>query len=408
MHVRLVAFVLAQALWGLAGFGVQLTAAELRFDGMVDEAGRQLLVGKPAAIQLLSGNVIGDAEVLGFITDHRTQGVRFFQYKDGSRKVRLKTSDIYRLVIDGKWYAFRYHRPSGGLYLIDRDKAKEDAEARIAGKDRELREPQTAEEVSEAVADQIDIFNDGRKAIAPAPLNFAESDFCLLLTDFPESAAKQVAAQVDVMCEQMNSVFGLPKGANIWQGKMMVTVFSRRDRFASFQSKVMNNNNYGTSTTIYYTNRRRFLVSTYRKELNTSLLSTISWSMAGGYIGRYRSNVGLPAWVQAGLQGSLHRKMFPKPSTEASVRKKVAGQLKRTGGLLGILSATELNEDRRSLAKLLVNHLIDADPQAFSQFFEDLKLGHSWTDALNMNYGATPEMFAADFGRKMGVPNLIP
>jgi hypothetical protein len=35
-------------------------------------------------------------------------------------------------------------------------------------------------------------------------------------------------------------------------------------------------------------------------------------------------------------------------------------------------------------------------------------LGHKWNDALAMNYGATPEAFAADFGKKMGVGNLMP
>ena len=378
-------------------------AEDLAFDGLVDKTGRELLAGKPAAIQLMNGTVIGDAEVMSFVADNRSGNVRFFQYKDGSRKVRLKTPDIYRLVIAGRWYTFRYHRPSGGLYLIDLDKAKRDAESRISGQDRVLREPQTSEEEAAAVVEQMAIFEEAKKELAPTPLNIAESEFCLLLTDFPQVAAMQVARQVDVMCEQMNSVFGIPKRANVWNGKMMVSVFSNRELFATFQAKVMNNNNYGTSTTIYYNNNLRFLVSTYRKELSTSLLSTISWSMAGGYVSRYRSNVRLPAWVRGGLQGSLHRKMFPRPKIDASERKNVARQLSRTGSLLGILEATQLKDDRKSVAKLLVNHLLESDPQAFSQFFEDLKLGHEWSAALKVNYGATPEIFAADFGRKMGV-----
>jgi hypothetical protein len=72
------------------------------------------------------------------------------------------------------------------------------------------------------------------------------------------------------------------------------------------------------------------------------------------------------------------------------------------------VEATVLDDEFESLAKLVVIHLIETDPNAFSQFFEDLKLGHSGTDALMMNYGATPEAFAADFGNKMGVPNLTP
>ncbi len=402
MLFRPIAFVLAFVFVGAA------SAAELQFDGLVDDTGRQLLIGKPAVIQFISGTVVGDVEVVGFIKDPRSDAIRFFQYQDGKRKPRMKATDVYRLLIDGRPYSFRYHRPSGGVHLIDLGKAQADAEARITGSNKTLRDPQTDDEIREAVGDQIVIFNDARKALAPVNLSFAESDFCLLLTDFPRQAAEQVAEQVDVMCQQMNSVFGLPKSANIWQGKMMVAVFSQRELFGKFESDVLDNPNFGTSTTIYHHNRQRFLVATYREKLDASVASTISWSMAAGYIDRYRSDVKLPRWVHSGLQDMLHRVMFPDPKRDAAARNTAATRLRRTGSLLGILQATELDDEREVLAKLLVIHLVEADPKAFSQFFEDLKLGHKWDAALKANYGATPEAFAADFGRRMGVPNLTP
>lgn len=388
--------------------GLAVRAADVQFDGLVDEPARSVLTGRTAAIQFMNGTVVSDVELVAFLKDARSDAIRFLQYKDGRRTPKMKTSDVYRLVIEGRPYSFRYHRPSGGLFLIDLRQAQADAEARITGEDKTLREPQSEEEVKEGVANQIEIFNDARKKFAPVNLNLAESDFCLLLTDYPQPLAMQVAQQVDAMCEQMNVVFGLPKGANIWSGKIMVAVFSTREGFAKFESDVLNNNNFGTSTTIYHTNSRRFLVATHRDKLDKSVLGAISWSMAGGYVGRYRSSVALPTWIHAGLRGTLHRQLFPDPSADARAKRNVAEQLKRTGSLLNLLDATRLEDDRISIAKLLVIHLIEADPKAFSQFFEDVKLGHSWKDALLMNYGATPEAFASDFGRKMGVPNLRP
>ncbi|MFG0261369.1 MAG: hypothetical protein ACF788_03165 [Novipirellula sp. JB048] len=384
------------------------SAADLQFDGLVDDAGRQLLIGKPTVIQFINGTVVDDVAVLGFIKGPRSDAIRFFQYQDGNRKPRKKTTDVYRLLIDGKPYSFRYHRPSGGVHLIDLDKAQADAEARIAGSNRTLRSPQTDDEIKAAVSEQIEVFNDARKALAPVHLSYAESDFCLLLTDFPQQAAEQVARQVDVMCQQMNGVFGLPKNANIWNGKIIVAVFSHRELFGKFEVEVMDNPNFGTSTTIYHHNRHRFLVATHRTKLDAAVASTISWSMADGYVRRYRSDVNLPRWVQSGLQDTLHRVMFPNPKRDAAARKRAADWLRRTRSLVGILQATELDDDREVLAKLLVIHLLEADPTAFSQFFEDLKLGHEWDDALMANYGVTPEAFVGDFGRKMGVPNLIP
>jgi hypothetical protein len=142
---------------------------------LVDQTGRDLLVGKPAAIQFMNGTVVSGTEVVDFVKDPRSGAIRFFQYRDGARKPRMKTSDIYRLVIGGKAFSFRYHRPSGGLYLIDAAKAQQDAQSRIADKDKTLREPQTEQEVKDGVANQIGIFNDAREKLAPTQLNLVES-----------------------------------------------------------------------------------------------------------------------------------------------------------------------------------------------------------------------------------------
>ena len=98
--------------------------------------------------------------------------------------------------------------------------------------------------------------------------------------------------------------------------------------------------------------------------------------------------------------------MFPQPATDAKENQKNIVQLRKTGSLLGMLNATRMEEGREHLARMLIAHLIKTDPTAFSQFFEDVKLGRSWQDALKTNYGATPQQFASDFGRKNGVGNL--
>ena len=60
------------------------------------------------------------------------------------------------------------------------------------------------------------------------------------------------------------------------------------------------------------------------------------------------------------------------------------------------------------LTHLLVSYLIGQNSKAFSQFFEDVKLGQTWEDALATNYGVTPQQLAASFGRTVGVLNVTP
>lgn len=383
-------------------------ADDPKLDGLVDAVEMKGLSGKPAVLHFMNGTIVSDVKIVGFIPDRGAKSIRFLQYQDGLRKPRMKTSDLYRVLIDGRRYAFRYHGPTKTRFLINLDAAKFDAEERMRGADLVLRELQGEEEMKEAVAVQKKIFDDARKKLSPVQFNLAESESALVFTDYPLPLANQLALIVDGMCQRMNSIFGLPKNANIWTGKIMIAVLSKRDLFGDFEAEVMNNHNFGTSTTIYHSNSRRFMVVTYRKEMGKSVAMAISWSMAGGYVGRYRSNAPLPPWIYTGLQSNLNRMMFPQPATDAKENQKNQAQLRRTGSLLGMLDATRMEDGREHLARMLVGHLMKTDPTAFSQFFEDVKLGHTWQSALKTNYGATPEDFAKDFGRKNGVPGLKP
>lgn len=381
---------------------------KLAFDGLVDSQRANDLLGKPAVVQLMSGVVISDSEIVGFLEDRRSGSLQFIQYKDGARSPKRRASEVYRMLIAAKTYTLRYHGPTQGYYLIDRAQAETDAVARIGDQNRELRSPQTPAEIEEAVGVQKAFFNDASKMIGAPSLGQYESEFSLVLTDYPEPYARQLARYMDQTCQRMNQLFGLPQGSNIWNGKVLVAVFRHRPLFESFESKAMQNNNFGSATTIYHNNSQRFLVACSRETLDKSLARTLCWSVAGGFVERYRSNVRIPDWLRTGVREWSTDAMFPDARKLASQRKQTVRDLQRANSLMGILSATNIEDERLGTAKLIVAQMIQTSPPSFSQFFEDVKLGHPFESALQSNFSLTPAQFASAFGSTMGVGNVSP
>ena len=65
-------------LFGSVTYGQTKSAV---FDGLVDTPSK--LSGQPAFVQLMSGVVIENTEIVTFIQDRQTKSVTFVQYKDG-------------------------------------------------------------------------------------------------------------------------------------------------------------------------------------------------------------------------------------------------------------------------------------------------------------------------------------
>jgi len=376
----------------------------LSFDGMVDDF--LAISGPPAIIHLMNGAMLDDVEILSFSKDRRTGGVRVLQYKDGSRKVSKKSPDIYRMMIGGRPYQFRFHGPTKSYFLIDTQQALQQAEGRLAVQKSTLRKPISDDESAAAVVAQKQFLVEAITTIGASNLTQFESNFCVLLTDFPEPTARRIAGYVDQVCQHLNGLFGMPIQTNIWHGKVVVAAFSQQPLYGAFQSKVMGNDNYGNNTIDYNTKRDKFVVAVRNKDASKVLARRLVWAIGGGYITRYRSNAKIPEWLQTGMREHVTEQLYPKPGEIQKELKSVSNHLRETGSLRGTLSAKVIQHDRRRLTGVLVAFLVAQNPHSFGQFFEDVKLGVPWEDALQINYGATTDQFVNSFGGKLGIRNL--
>jgi len=377
---------------------------DFSFDGMVDND--LAIAGQPAVIHLMNGAIVDNVEILSLSKDRRSGGVRVVQYKDGSRKVSKKSPDVYRMMIGGRPYQFRFHGPTKSYFLIDSQQALRQAADRLAANGSKLRAPVLEEESATAIVAQKRFLADAIGKIGAPNLVQFESEFCLLLTDFPEPNAHKIAGYVDQVCRHLNGLFGMPLKTNIWYGKVIVAAFSQQPLYGAFQSKVMGNDNYGNNTIDYKTKRDKFVVAVRNEDASAVLARRLVWAIGGGYIVRYRSNTRIPDWLHVGMREHVTEQLFPKAGEIQKEFKSVRKHLQKAGSLRGTLSADVIQRDRRQLTGVLVAFLVAQNPHAFGQFFEDVKLGVPWEDAIQTNYGATSSQFVASFGREMGIRNL--
>lgn len=377
-------------------------------DGLVTPAVEQTIQGQDAIILLKTGLVITDAQFDSVISDRKTGTPKLIAYSQGKRKSKKPIDSIYSMRIGGDLFRTRYHSPTRSLLLINATEANRIAEERMNDSSRVIRAPQSQAEIIEGVEDVRKIFNEALEEFPDAGLHVSEGEQVLLLTDYPKPIAMQMVAVMDRMCEAMNDLFGLPKGANCWRGKALVVAVSTRDLYIAFEREVMNNPNAGNSTSLHHANSRRFLSASFREKPDKQLAEGICWSLSSGYLMRYRSNFPLPSWLHRGTHTWVTQEMFPNPTRLPRHRKSFQRELKSRGSLSGLLSQTQMDNDRYYSCGLIVRFLIDADKAAFSQFLEDCKLGVPWRDALQTNFGINEEQLVSSYGRTLGVPHLTP
>ncbi len=178
--------------------------------------------------------------------------------------------------------------------------------------------------------------------------------------------------------------------------------------FGDFEITAIKNPNFGASRTIYHNQTNQFVVASYQSKMSEALARNVCWAVAGGYVARYRSDAKLPDWIRQGTRGLVSRTMFPAPNEDAADKRNVRKDLSNTHSLRGIMSATEIATDRRTMARSLVTYLVKSNPAAFGQFFQDIKLGQSWETALATNFGITPDQLARSFAQQYGVTNVSP
>ncbi len=383
--------------------------AGIQFDGLVSAEELETLAGQPVAIKLRSGRLIAKVALDSLQFDRKHNGLKFLKYRsETGRTSTVKVEDIYMFWVGRQRFHLRYFPPTQQLFVINAAAADEQAESRLAAQGKQIRERADDQEQAEATAEHLAFLQGAATTLKDVgQFHVVETESTLLFTDYPPAATAGLRIFVDKLNEQLNQMFGLPQGDSIWRGKAILAVFSTPARFAAFEEQVMNNPNHGGRAGVRGGDKR-FMQTAIARKLDNNVARGLSWGYSLGFAGRLHSGANLVPWMNMGIANAVQFAIVPDRRRQSSQRSSVTRQLKNSGSMLGLMTATRLDQERWPMAGQLVQFLVQSDPVAFSQMFRDVKLGVSMEEALQQNFGLTEEALAARFGQSLGVPGLQP
>ncbi len=382
--------------------------AGVEFDGLVPSARLGLLEGAPMLIKMKSGLLIRDATLESLQFDPRSHGLKFLKYRLGTGRVATaKASDISALRIARENYRLRYYPPNQQLYLVNDDLAMSEATKRLAENKAKPMELLDDDEQAAATQEHRQFLQDAAKKLG-GNFRVEETKTTLILTDVQPALVKPLGVYADQLNEQLNKLFDIPSGDSIWRGKAILAAFATPGGFAEFEVKVFDNPNHGGVTGVR-SGEKRFVQTMFIKEINTGVLRGIGWGYSLGFASRLHSDWNdSSTWMRMGIASVLGAMTTGDAKRLQSQRSEVAERLKRNPSLVGILSATRIDQALWPICGQLVHFLMSQDTTAMGQLFRDLKLGVSFDDALLQNFGMTPEQLASQFGQSLGAPGVTP
>lgn len=365
--------------------------------------------GQPIVLQLRNGLRIEDATFMRVVNDPRSDSIRFVEYQQGRRTTKKRAEDIYRIFIQGHPNHLRYHGPTRSYHWIDETVAEVQTLARLEKLRFQQIEPASPESLTELNEQHNQFVQDGLRKLNNPQLRIEENDYAILITDFTVPQTKAFSKMIPAVFAYMNQQFGIPQNQTVLPGKAIIAFFGQRQNFAAFETDVMQNPNFGNTTTFWHFGADRFVIARHNPTFDDDSVHKICMALADGYFARIHSTAPLPEWVSVGLRSTIADAALPaNPRARRIERSSVGLQIRQQRSLDGILQATQIPQDRRQIAKVLVQDLIRRDPMALPQFIADLKTGQPAETALMLNYGLTHETFALQFGIGLGIPGLRP
>lgn len=379
------------------------------FDGLVSMIALRELGDAKLSLTLRSGATIDHAKLISLVFDSRHHGVKYLRYRTHAGQTRTtKPIDIYSLEFNGKPYHFRYWRPDGQLFLVNTEVELEAAAVRLAEFRSGIRSLVEHADQKAATLRSRKFLTEATGLLASAgKFQIVESKSALVFTDLPNPVAVEIGEKLDHLDQVLNEVFGVPVGRSIWYSKPIVAVFTSTSLLAGFEERVMNNPNHGGKGSVRRM-EERWLQTVTTKNLDETFVRALCWGYSLGYCQLLHSDFNRYPWINAGIANTVPNLLLPDSLIARDRRAHNIKHLKRHQSLVGIITATRLDDSVKPLCGGVVSFLHQIDPLAFSQLFRDLKLGIEPGRALRNSYGITQEELASRFGRSLRVTGVVP
>ncbi len=370
----------------------------------------EALVGKTATVRLRSGRSYDGVELVKLRQGRRAGTLAAVVIRQPKRKRprTIRAGAVAAIEVDGAVYAVAPGPRGRGYVLIDVAAQRQALAQKLKHKGGQLWRVLSPAEQAQAVREHKDYIQRVLALFPDRRFQVVETNYFLFVSDIDPRLIRGYVRDLDAMYVMLTGMFQLPKGVNIFRGKAVVFCFSSLEARARFEHRFLNGDPRGTAGKCYQVSNGDVIISAHLGSDLDFFGHVLVHETAHGVIHRYLSSVRVPSWLNEGIADWVAMKIVPRCKETQRRQKAAAQRLRRTGTLEGMFFADAIEAWQYGAASAIVQLLIELDNRRFGAFFEAIKRGTDWVDALQTTYGMTVTDLCALYAKRLGIPLLRP
>lgn len=236
------------------------------------------------------------------------------------------------------------------------------------------------------------------------PMGSAETKYFLFVSDLPPREAQQWAGLLDRMYERLSEMFAVPAGKNIWRGKALVYVFSRKQDYQRYEREIMHTDAGNTAGMCHSSSNGNVRIAFHRQEDPLEFAHVLVHESVHGFIHRYRSPAQIPSWANEGLAETIATDLVPQDGRREAIKRLAVANLESHKRTLGdFFTTAHIADWQYPVAQMLTSMMIEASKSNYVDFVNGMKDGLAWDESLRSRYKAPRERLVAVFGDWLGV-----
>lgn len=263
------------------------------------------------------------------------------------------------------------------------------------------------QELAAAVAAQKKFAEEARAQINPALAEY-ETNFFLFYTDLPAAEANKWLLTLDRMYARLAQLFGMDQAQSIWRGKALIFVFANEADYLKFEVKVHGTVAAGTAGLCHVFGDGDVRIAFFRQPNDQDFAHVLVHESIHGFLHRYRSPVPIPSWANEGLAEAIAADMVPRHGITQAQAADARADLQSRKSVEDLFKSEQIVAWQYPVARTLTEFMIRQNKTGYADFINAIKDGAPWEEALQKQYGVTPEQLVSAYGQSMSVPGLKP
>ena len=264
--------------------------------------------------------------------------------------------------------------------------------------------PQLSDAQQQAAVGEMKQFAQEARDKLGVPMGSAETKYFLFVSDLPPREAQQWAGLLDRMYERLSEMFAVPAGKNIWRGKALIYVFSRKQDYQRYEKEIMHTDAGTTDGMCHSSGNGNVRIAFRRQEDPLEFAHVLVHESVHGFLHRYRSHAQIPSWANEGLAETIATDLVPRNGHRDDVRRAAVANLESHRRNLGDFFTTDHIADwQYPVAQMLTTMMLEASKSNYVDFINGLKDGLPYEESLRLRYKAPRERLVPVFGNWLGV-----